>query len=342
MSRTLAEVREETLYRLGDEDSKIWTGDEIDAYLKEAYGEMAIRTLCFWDSATLEDVPYTANYNGSWEKSYFSSGQVVHGQFDHTEEWESSYVTSGLEPGNHTSIFEWGYLSKKYISALNDVPVSLYQMERAVWGNIRLEPLTQKELRNDPNYETTTGIPIAYMMQQEGIRKFRKYPRAVDASSQYSYVGTYGILRNPADISSETPTGTFGPLRMITGELVSPSLYAWGLARTVTQSSQTTRIEFFRRGSAVVSDNDAFELPDLYVKYLRHFAMHKAMEREGTGQDTKLSDHYRQRFDVGIARMKRRISSVLAQRVRVIGGSDTRGQRPPKPRLPYQYGTVQR
>ncbi len=328
MGKTLLTVRDDTLYRLGDTELKVWSNAEIDSYLQEGYDELAIRTLCFWDQSFLEDLPYIGNFNGSWEKIYFSSGEIIYEQFSHTESWESEYDSTGLDPGNHTSSFEDVYLSVNYISALSEIPDNLYKIERAIWDNKRLIPMTPMELEADPDYQTTEGDVAAYSMDQEGLRHFRKYRKPSVVSDIYSITGTWGILRDPSDITDETPVGTWGTIRRISGESVSSS-NVWGLVRRVTKQTKNTRIEYFRRGNPVASELSEFELPDLYVKYVRHFAMWRSLEREGPGQDTVLGEHYHQRFEIGIAMMLKRKSAIASTRIGRMGGAQSVRTRPP-------------
>jgi hypothetical protein len=339
MSKTLEDTRTAVLYRLGDEDCDIWSADEVDTYLKEGYDELAIKTMCFWDHAALEEAPNTANYTAKWEVAHFDSGQVRYSRFSITDKWEDSYDDQELEPGNHTAAWEWEYLSKNYVSALCDVPARMYQIERAVSNDKRIDPITKRQLETDPRFEYTEGEVEAYAMQYDGIRKFRKYRKPSDIGDMYEYDGTWGLLRDPSDITASTPTGTWGTPRRMDGEAPSTDGTGWGIPRRVYKST-VTRIEFFRRGTPVENDTDEFELPAIYIKYLRHYAMAKALAREGTGQDSALAAHFQARFLQGIARIKARMVHIQAQRIGVVGGLGARptGGRPPKPKLPWAYG----
>jgi len=335
---SLATVRNQILRRLGDTDLKVWTAAEIESYVKEGYNELAIRTRCFWDYAFMEDLAYTANYNQSWEKSYLT---IAYDQFTRTESWEDAYINDGLIPGNHTAAWERPYLTKNYVSALSELPDNLYEIERAVWDNQRIIPLTTSEIEAaDSRYETTEGDVIGYTMGKDGLRKLRKYHKPSEVSDSYTVTGNWGLLRSPGDLSSDTPVGTWGVMRRISGQQITGG--PWGIPRATANESQNMKIEFFRRGNALTSAASELELPEVYVKYVQHFAQWKALERKGAGQDPDLAEHYRLRFETGVQRIRHRVEAVRKFRVGRMGGALSRGGPPPKPRLPWQYGKVVR
>jgi hypothetical protein len=334
MPKTLGEMTTEIMTRLGDTVASIWSVEEIQGYVREGYNELALRTHCFWDFDHLEDLPNTANYTCEFEPAYST---ILYEQFQHTEDWEETYDDSGLMSGNHTCAFEWDYLTQVYFSGLTQIPDEVYQIERATWDNERLVPSTFKELSADPRFEFTEGEVIAYMMEGDGLRRLRKYRRPLTQSDSYSYTGNWGIIRSVGDLSSDTPTGTYGALRRISGQQTKGT---WGLARRVVTSEDTLKIEYYRRGSELVNDTSELELPDVYTKYVRHFATWKSLDREGPGQDLELADHYMQRWLVGIERIRRRKVAINSMRTGRMGGGTTTRTRPPKPRLPWQYGTL--
>jgi hypothetical protein len=342
MAITLSELRTEVLSRLGDSTRTIWSRAEINSYLEEGYNQLAIDSRPFWDVAFLEDTPYTGNYNGSWEKDYFDSDEVIYSQFNKTGgDWEDDYDDDslGLRPCNHTSAWEWDYITTEFFDPVVTLPTNFYQVERAVWDNKRILPSTAIELESDPNYETTEGDVIAYRMEMDGINKLRKYRRPSSTSDEYAVTGTWGILRDPSDITSDTPTGTWGAVRRITGEYATGT---WGLVRRVQKQTDNLKIEYFRRGNTVSDDDDEYEFPDVYVKYVRHYCMWKCYARDGAGQDLELAGHYKQRYDVGVLRIERRKSSIASQVTLKMGGPSPRRHRPPRPRRPWEFGQIVR
>ena len=99
----------------------------------------------------------------------------------------------------------------------------------------------------------------------------------------------------------------------------------------------TTTIEYQRRGAALSTDDTAVELPDRYAKYIVFFAISKAYRREGPGQSLDLAEHYRMRFELGVARIQARKSSAQKARLGRLGGSSLRSGPPPRPRLPWNF-----
>jgi hypothetical protein len=341
MSKTLHDTIDAVLYRLGDTSKTIWSEAEVESYLKEAYDDLAIKSLCFWDHSSItEEVPNTSNYTAKWEVPYFETGDVRYSRFSVTAQFEDDYDDEELEPGNHTSAWEWEYLTVNYINALVDVPEKMYQIERAISNNKRIEPVTKRQLEADGRYEFTEGPVEAYAMQYDGLRKLRKYrkPTAIDI---FTVTGMWGLLRDASDATDASVTGTWGVPRIMGGVQPSTEFDGWGIPRRVYKST-ATRIEYFRRGKELVSITDEFEFPDMYVKYLRHYAMSKALGRDGSGQDSALAEHYMARYLSGISRLSSRKSVQKSQKIGRIGDGNRVSGRPPKPVLPSNYGRMSR
>ncbi len=152
----------------------------------------------------------------------------------------------------------------------------------------------------------------------------------------------YGIIRYLDEISTATVLLTadgFGDLVQVDG---IDTFEDFGIIGPVYRENLNLRIEYRRRGKTL-SDEQPFEIPDRYTVYVRHYVLARALEREGPGQDLKLSAHFDARFQAGLARMLKRKNAMAYQKSSVMGGhSSVRGQKPPRPRLPYSYGTVVR
>lgn len=229
MADTLASVRTEVSYRLGDSTFQIWASAEIDSYVKRGYDEFCIRTGILWKRSNtgLDDVAAQATYS---------------------------------------------------------LPAELYEVERLSYKGYRIEPISRTQaMMLDPRFESTTGGVISYMLEGDGLRTLRK-------------------IRVP------TINGTAGD----------------------------TQAEFTRRGADLGSNN--FELPHFMVKYVRFYAMARAMEREGKGQDTEAAEHYMGRFEQGVAMALDRKEAVQATRTRILGSNEgKRRGKPPRPVLPSNF-----
>lgn len=150
-----------------------------------------------------------------------------------------------------------------------------------------------------------------------------------------------GCLRVPTGLSTETVTGQWGTPRRIPGQ--HPMTDQWGLPRRPFLEANNFRLEYRRRGRLIGLDR-TFELPDRWVKHLRCYALSKALDRQGAGQDKELAAHYGSRFAIGLARVQKRRPMAIRPRSIVMGaGSDSAARvRPPKPKLPWNYGQVVR
>lgn len=152
----------------------------------------------------------------------------------------------------------------------------------------------------------------------------------------------FGILRNPKEIADEEVIGTWGIPRRIPGEHPCAGNGAWGLPRRVWKAAKNTKIEYTKKGETLVEDADEFEVPDLYVKYIRHFAMFRALERDGNGQDLGLAAFWKGLWEASLQRVVRRKQATMKMRKHILGGELIESRRPPLARLPWQYPRVYR
>lgn len=110
----------------------------------------------------------------------------------------------------------------------------------------------------------------------------------------------------------------------------------FGTPRRRFYDDANTRVEYFRLGKDLHEYGS--ELPDRFMKYVEYFAQAKALEREGPGQDLKLSQHFMERYGQGVQRMVLRLGEM---RRAVVGKIGSLGRTPTKPalaRLPWRYG----
>lgn len=109
--------------------------------------------------------------------------------------------------------------------------------------------------------------------------------------------------------------------------------------RVPSASGSNISIEYFRRGTALSADGTTFEIPDRYVKYVRFYALWRAFERDGPGQDLKMAEHYQARYLEGVRRMQKRREAFQSSRTGRMGGEVPRNLgRRDLPTLPWQYG----
>lgn len=348
MAKTLTGVITEVLYRLGDSTSAIWSRTEIARYLNEGYERLAMGTGLLWDTTYLEDQSYAGNYTTIWETTYFPVEWLILNRFHYTADWEAEYAFPGqvhLGPANHTTLWEFdnGYHPKSHFLAIHQIPAEVIEIERAVWNKRRIEPLRSRELEfADGQYQTQQGELLGYLRDKDGIRSFRKWRIPSSAADEYTVTGSWGLLRAPTDISAETVIGSWGVARRIPGEHPANGDGIRGIPRRVYQAVKNTKIEYTKKGKPLVEDADEFEVPDLYVKYIRHFAMYRAFERDGNGQDLSMAGFWKTLWESGMLRAMRRKQAIMKSRTHILGGQLVESRRPPLARLPWAYGRVVR
>lgn len=286
-------------------------------------------------TVNLGDIRNDAMYHlGDVEGAIWTSGEI------------DSYIKQGYDELMLKTevLWETAYLEDEAGVATATVPTDLYRVDRASWSYKRIDPVSSSQLEDiDSRYQLTTGEVIGYLQDKDGLRTFRKYRVPAQDGDEFTVNGSWGAARSVSDVSNETVTGTWGAPRQISGQhpISGESLLAnkfWGLPRRFYKDLRNTRIEYARRGQSLSQSEAQVELPDRYGKYLRLCAMWKALDRPGKGQDVKLAEHFKQRWDISMARVNSRKNAVSANRERQMGGGGRVLGRPPRPRWPWNYG----
>lgn len=239
-----------------------------------------------------------------------------------------AYLKEGYDEMAYRTVAFWdtAYLDDVADQATHDLPESVYDVERATWNNKRLVALKANDLLQlDSLYRTTTGLVESYTLDQDGLRKFRKY--RIPTLSTSIEVTSWGIPRDLDSSASETTS--WGIPRQFPE--LQQATTPWGIPRGLHTDTNNTRIEFTRRGRKLESINSEFEFDDRYVKYIRFFALSRALERESPGQDLQLSKHYGDRYVAGIQRIVRRKAVFTSRPARRFGGDQVMRRRPPGP-----------
>ena len=271
MAKTLTEISNEILRRLGDEAEDVWTLAEIQAYLIEGYDLLAIMSKWFWDRSELDDV----------------AGQ-----------------------------------------ALYTLPEEAYQVERATWNHEKIAAVNAFDLISlDSQYMTTGGRVEAYSIDMDGINQLRKY--RIPLVSTNNETTQWGIPRD-LDVTGAIESTSWGLPRSVAG--LDEGSQPWGIIRAgLTGGENNMIIEYYRRGLPVNVGSDSFEFPDYAVKYIRHFGMAQALDRESPGQDEALASHYLSRFHDGAKRVIDRKIRVESLAPRQFGGNANQRRRPTGP-----------
>ena len=138
-----------------------------------------------------------------------------------------------------------------------------------------------------------------------------------------------------------TQAATWGTMRQCNGQHPIGASY-WGLPRRPYRDGTNVRVEHARLGRSVTVETDTYELPDRYTAYLRDYALARCLGVNGPGQDRVLAAHYEQRWGRHLARIRRRLDARDRQRTGRLGADASRVGPPPRPRLPWAYGSVVR
>jgi hypothetical protein len=63
VAKTLEQMRDEILTKLGDQDNVVWSDSDIEAYIAEGWDDLCIQTKLNWKSTTIDDVAAQATYD---------------------------------------------------------------------------------------------------------------------------------------------------------------------------------------------------------------------------------------------------------------------------------------
>lgn len=346
-SVTLGALSTDILNRMGDTAEQIWTTDEVLVHVKngaQAIGQQPV----FYDWLFLENLPPVFTYTAAWEKT---DGYVAFdgGIANYTLDDERRILGDERErigPGYCTSPFEatdgWLALAgaNTAIPATAELPASLTRLTRVSWDKRGIDAMSPALMqRVDARYQITRGEVYGFMWQVDGIRTLRKVRVPSAQASTVTVTGSWGIARTVTDLSLDTVTGSWGVPRQIPSHHpMGPGRF--GLARRPFLDGTNVRVEHFRQMTSTEAATDPLELPVRYTRYLRDYVQARLLERAGPGQDLKLSAHFQQRWLRGLARIADRIDRVDRTRVSILGGDgNALSTRPPRPSLPWQYGS---
>ncbi len=334
---------------LGVDLTPLWSTDELEGYVTEGYNQLTLATGCLWATDVAPDFPASFSVIATFEKDFLIGGDWANGPFQFTMSDERNFVDNSDGPANHNHPWEFNddYVidaeASTEIPALVDLPVDLYEIERATWDTRRLDSLRSRAFEGaDDRYELNKGPVDAYTQDKDGLRRLRKWrvPSAPYVPFEHDTDSTlFGYYVQIPDIDPDVPQGVqVGDFVTVDGQFAMGDLF--GIIVGFYRDAGNVRYEYRRRGT-----NDGcleLELADRYQTYVRHYAMSRALEREGDGQDLELAAHYQLRYEAGVQRMLRRKTAMNFQRKFVLGGRPSAGAKLPMSRLPWQYGEVVR
>lgn len=343
----LANMAERVLHRLGDSAQQIWSYDEIKSSLLRGARLMAQRHV-MWDQVYLENLAAGFSHTGEFEEEFLT---INYGRANYTAEFEADYIDDDFvevdnsRRANHTSPGDIHHLVEGGASTLGDatveLPETLVEIERATNDNRAVDATRVRRVQGyDARYEVTQGEVIAYTWEKDGPHTLRKIRVPNAQADVYEYNGSWGLLRDATDLETgESVEGTWGVLRIVAGHHPIGSTEGWGIPRRAYQDDDNFRVDHWRQ-FVVDDDTTGSELPDRYFKYLTDFAQWRALFRNGAGQDLRLAELYKIKWERGLDRITRRLQRKDKERQGILGGGNVgrRGSAPPAPKLPWQYG----
>lgn len=342
----LANLNERVLHRLGDSAQKVWTYEEVDGYLQRGAREMAESVNIIWDALYAENLPAGFSHTAEWEEDYLVDFFYDVASYTYPEELD--YIDDDemehdeIWQANHTSPSDLHYLAAISAStamrATVQLPENLVAIDRVTYDDRSIEATTPRRLRqSDDQYEETEGEVIAYSWRHEGPRTFRKIRKPAEMADIYTVEGSWGVVRDVEDLDDPEVEGTWGVPRAVPNFWPLGDTEGWGIPRRFYQDGRNVRIEHFRQITTSATDS---ELPHRYFIYLVNYCLHACLIRNGPGQDYKLAQLYKTLWDRGLARIVNRKETQTRQRVRRMGGGGSTESRakPPRPKLPWQYG----
>ncbi len=350
---TRAAIVSDVLYRLGDVAEAVWTTPEIELFLDSGYQDIATACGVFYDWTYLENLPRGHSYSEPWERALVVAfGGFDYGYANYSADFELRMLGDERKrygPSNHTSPFEAtdGLLSRAHAStdipATAELPKNVVDLVRVTWDKRGTEAMEPRSLsKMDARYELTKGEMFGYTWRKDGVRTLRKIRVPAQQAHTATINGSWGLLRDPADLSGDTVTGSWGVPRRIPGHHpIGP--WRFGGPRRPFLDGTNVRVEHHRYGSPLDGPRAVCELPDRYAIALRDYAQAMCLRRRGPGQDVPLGDHFMQRWDRVILRIQRRMRRVDIEQISVMGGDGRPSiTRPPRPKLPWNYGSVVR
>ena len=169
------------------------------------------------------------------------------------------------------------------------------------FNNRALEGKASEWVRqHDNTYQQREGDPQLWTMDKDGLRFVRVIPAASENAPYNEIDGTRGTKRYTTE-TGVTVVGSRGILRCRQGNF--PSGGPWGTPVRHHPDTLNIRVDHYRLGRTL--KRYPFELPHYLMKFVYFYAMSTALRREGPGQDIKMADHYMERFEMGVERLKK-------------------------------------
>jgi hypothetical protein len=354
---TLDDAIDDALNRLADKENAIWTRSEMALYVKDGYDQFCRRSKCLWDIYVIPNLPPVGNWGSDLEK-YLAEKTAGFGVTDErlqfTAEDERGKVTgpygsypggqaqpvSATRPGDRDFMDDYSNLTTSTALQVKGgtLPSGTVEVSRVSYDRRTLTGMSSQRMRElDPRYETRGGEPQWFIFDKDGLFYLRVVPAAQGNASYPTIDGSWGNYNQTDATVTEVadPNTAWGQLRERSDWF--PSGGPHGIPTQVHPDALNIRVEVFRLGRDL--DNYEIEVPEAYKKYIIFWSMYRALEKTGQGQDIQLSDHFKNRFEMGVKRMEAKAREMDKERSGRLGGI---GKMQPfglgEPVPPYPYG----
>ena len=156
----------------------------------------------------------------------------------------------------------------------------------------------------------------------------------------YSWENAYGaseVTFSTGTIRGVTSTARqYLPVPHTTGQLIVNGIVRDFKSTVESLSVLESIVPLFNLGETDIADM----IPDQMTKYIRYYALSKALGRIGEGYNKELSDHYMLRFNHGVSFLKRLQDVTQRDRNYQTQPRTELRRRPPRVRLPSEYPSV--
>jgi len=310
--------------------TELWIGkegEELTRYSQNTEtGTFTVRRL---DGDTLRDgfflvgditIDNTRLYNGVMSSTFLLN------QFD------------SEKPSGTASVFTTRSLPTKVPGG--NLPSSTIEVLRVTYDDKELKGMSSQHMKDiDPNYETRDGDPQFFIYDKDGIYFLRVVPAAQGDATYDTVNGTWGTLTQRFGVSDtiDNPDKKgFGVLRY-RDDFTFYNGGPWGTPTRIHPEEKNIEVDVYRLGRDLTSH--PMELPLPYQKYVLYWALYQALDREGSGQQLDLASHFKDRFEMGVSRLRSRKQKVNKERIGALAsGSPIHDFSLGDAQAPYPYG----
>jgi hypothetical protein len=343
------------------DDGTLWPREELLGYLNNGYMRMLTETDAIRRLAAYDVPPrYRFAITYPWERQHadcdfyreWTLDCEVGTHYRVSYAWEGEHLV-GATPrdSSNTVTQQWerihgGVVEKSDRYVYPDDILSTYR----IWFNgIRIHPTSIRELDDyTARWDKTTGRPFWYSPGLGRQREFEVWPGVVAYTQTAALQGQFGTIRSMSD-SISAPTGALGTVRQIAGTVQfvcenfggeDTGAPPFGIIRRWVGSEDSLLLDYSNHAPTLEEEDAPELLPTQFAKYLRFYVISRALAREGEGNNSKLADHYEQKWKMGVDLLHR--IALLATSARTYQNlpQELRQLHPMRPRLPAEYPRI--